>query len=415
MKFSVGCYPVLVVVICLGCQSGTDRPVRTSFSAKPLAKPAAATAAVPRPSRPVPVVIKPPTGLQVELLEQRLSRAESQRMTIRPVAATVPLAQNNPATPRRLLEPTQPASATWATDISTTLASYTAAFNRHDPVALATHWTTDGENLDLDTGNRTVGRDAVEQVFDRLFTADGTAQIDFDIEAVRPIREDVAVVDGVSRLALAGRQPTRSRFSAVLVRHEGRWLIESVREATAPASPSVRDRLAPLAWLRGSWEDVSDGLTISMQCDWAAEGGFLIRRHLITDEPQPPGGVARSTAGIPALLPAPTPDGAAPVVVQRRTITEFIGWDQGRGEIRSWMFCSDGRTAEFRWLRSGAGWLLTHANDPAAATAEPAQLMLERVGADELTLQLQSGIVDDLLPAADFVRTARPIDGDAND
>ena len=34
--------------------------------------------------------------------------------------------------------------------------------------------------------------------------------------------------------------------------------------------------LAPLAWLRGSWEDVSDGLTISMQCDWAAEGGFLI-------------------------------------------------------------------------------------------------------------------------------------------
>ena len=104
-----------------------------------------------------------------------------------------------------------------------------------------------------------------------------------------------------------------------------------------------------------------------------------------------------------------------PVVVQRRTITEFIGWDQGRGEIRSWMFCSDGRTAEFRWLRSGTGWLLTHANDPAAATAEPAQLMLERVGADELTLQLQSGIVDDLLPAADFVRTARPIDGDAND
>ena len=255
----------------------------------------------------------------------------------------------------------------------------------------------------------------VEQVFDRLFTADGTAQIDFDIEAVRPIREDVAVADGVSRLALAGRQPTRSRFSAVLVRHEGRWLIESVREATAPASPSVRDRLAPLAWLRGSWEDVSDGLTISMQCDWAAEGGFLIRRHLITDEPQPPGGVARSTAGIPALLPTPTPDGAAPVVVQRRTITEFIGWDQGRGEIRSWMFCSDGRTAEFRWLRSGTGWLLTHANDPAAATAEPAQLMLERVGADELTLQLQSGIVDDLLPAADFVRTARPIDGDAND
>jgi hypothetical protein len=38
--------------------------------------------------------------------------------------------------------------------------------------------------------------------------------------------------------------------------------------------------------------------------------------------------------------------------------------------------------------------------------------MLEQVGADELTLQLHSGIAADLLPAADFVRTARPIDGD---
>ena len=409
MKYSFSCFPVLVAVTCFGCQSATDRPVLSSFTAKPIAKPAAAPAAIPRPSRPVPVVIKPPTGLQLELLERRLSRVESQPTTIRPVAAALPLNQSGNAAPPRLLEPTQPASATWATDIRATLASYTAAFNRHDPVTLATHWTTDGENLDLDTGSRTVGRDAVERVFDRLFTADRTAQIDFDIEAVRPIRDDVAVVDGVSRLELAGRQPTRSRFSAVLVRHDGRWLIESVREATAPASPSVRDRLAPLAWLRGSWEDVSDGLTISIQCDWAAEGGFLIRQHLITDEPQPPGGAARTIAGIPALLPTPTSDGT----VQRRTITEFIGWDQGRGEIRSWMFCSDGRTAEFSWLRSGAGWLLTLAGSPTAtANTEPAQLMLEQVGADELTLQLHSGIAADLLPAADFVRTARPVDGD---
>jgi uncharacterized protein (TIGR02246 family) len=411
MKYFVSCFPVLVAVTCFGCQSATDRPVPNSFTAKPIAKPAAAPAAIPRPSRLVPVVIKPPSGLQLELLERRLSRVESQPTTIRPVAAALPLNQSGNAPPRRLLEPTQPASATWATDIRATLASYTAAFNRHDPVTLATHWTTDGENLDLDTGSRTVGRDAVERVFDRLFTADGTAQIDFDIEAVRPIRDDVAVVDGVSRLELAGRQPTRSRFSAVLVRHDGRWLIESVREATAPASPSVRDRLAPLAWLRGSWEDVSDGLTISIQCDWAAAGGFLIRQHLITDEPQPPGSAARTTAGIPALLPAPTSAGTDPGTVQRRTITEFIGWDQGRGEIRSWMFCSDGRTAEFSWLRSGAGWLLTHTSSPTANT-EPGQLMLEQVGADELTLQLHSGIAADLLPAADFVRTARPIDGD---
>ncbi len=406
MKCSVGCW--LVLVSCLGCQAATDRPVHTGFSANTDTTPGLSTTTAQRPSRPIPVVIKPPTGLQLDLLEDRLPRTGSQPSAVRPVAAELPLERKGPAAPRRLPPLAQPVTATLATDIRTTLANYTAAFNRHDPVALATHWTTDGENLDLDTGSRTVGRAAVERVFDRLFTADETARINFDIEAVRPIRDDVAMVDGISRLALSDRQPTRSRFSAVLVRHEGRWLIESVREATAPTAPSVRDRLAPLAWLRGSWEDISDGLTISTQCEWADEGGFLMRRHLITDDPQLPGGAERTAAGIPALLPT-SGTGAAAAAPARRTITEFIGWDEGRGEIRSWMFCSDGRTAEFSWLRSGAGWLLEQDREGTSGIPEPARLLLEQVGADELTLRLTSAATVDLLPAADFVRTARPI------
>ncbi len=406
MRPAVDCWLSAILIACLGCQAATDRPVRTSFSANAAAKPAAVGQ---RPARPIPVVIKPPTGLQLDLLERRLADREAQHNGILPVSAALPLEREGLATPRRLPQLTAAASAVPAPDIRATLASYTAAFNRHDPVALAAHWTSTGENLDLDTGSRTVGRAAVERVFDRLFTADGTAQIDFALEAIRPIRDDVVVIDGISRLALSDRQPTRSRFSAVLVRHEGRWLIESVREATAPADPTVRDRLAPLAWLRGSWEDISDGVTISLQCDWADDGGFLVRRHLITDEPQPPGAVERTTAGIPALLPAVGTAGETPVAVRQRTITEYIGWDESRGEIRSWLFCSDGRTATFSWLRSGNGWLLEHDDATNSTTAEPTRLMLEQAGADELTLQLHAGLAADLLPAADFVRTARPV------
>ena len=406
MRPAVDCWLSAILIACLGCQAATDRPVRTSFSANAAAKP---TATAKRPSRPIPVVIKPPAGLRLDLLERRLAGLEPRHNGVLPVAAALPLEREGPAAPRRLPHLAPPATAAVAPDIRATLASYTAAFNRHDPVALAAHWTPSGENLDLDTGSRTVGRTAVERVFDRLFASDRTAQIEFDLEAVRPIRDDVVVVDGVSQLALADQQTARSRFSAVLVRHEGRWLIESVREATAPAAPSVGDRLAPLAWLRGSWEDISDGVTISLQCDWAEDGGFLVRRHLITDEPQPPGAFERTIAGIPALLPAVGTAGEAPVAVRQRTITEYIGWDESRGEIRSWLFCSDGRTATFSWLRSGNGWLLEHDNATDSTTAEPTRLMLEQAGADELTLQLHAGLAADLLPAADFVRTARPV------
>ena len=59
----------------------------------------------------------------------------------------------------------------------------------------------------------------------------------------------------------------RSRFSAVLVRHEDRWLMESVRESSASAEPTIHDRLQQLDWLRGFWEDISDGITASLQAN----------------------------------------------------------------------------------------------------------------------------------------------------
>ena len=396
---------VHLLVACCGCQRVIDRPVRRSLPGSSQT----GTASTRRLPRPVPVVIRPPAGFQLAAAERRLATDLPQSTSILPVAAALPVDSAANGVPRRLPHHRSPAAASLAADIQATWASYSAAFNRHDPVTLAAHWTADGENVDLDTGSRTVGREAVERVFDRLFTVDDAARIDFEIEAVRPIRDDVAVVDGISRLALTERQPACSRFSAVLVRHDDRWLIETVREAAAPADPTIRDRLTPLAWLRGSWEDISDGLTVSMQCDWADDGCFLIRQHLITEDPQHPGAAERTAAGIPALLPTAAFEPPAELPVKRRTITEFIGWDENRGEIRSWLFCSDGRTAEFSWLRTGTGWLLEQDAGNAQSAAEQTRLTLTQVGDDELTLQRSSGGPCDLLPAADFVRTARPL------
>ncbi|MDA7994619.1 MAG: nuclear transport factor 2 family protein, partial [Pirellulales bacterium] len=292
-----------------------------------------------------------------------------------------------------------------STEIQTTFTNYLDAFNRHDAIALAAHWVQDGENLDLDTGNRIVGQHAVKHVFDRLFARDDGARIGFQIDSIRPIHDDVAVVDGTSQMSFNDQKSCRSRFSAVLVRHEDRWLMESVRESSASAEPTIHDRLQQLDWLRGFWEDISDGITASLQCEWNEQGTFLIRRYLVTKEIEPRGAEERLTLGIPALLPnedtSDTPD--------RLTTTEYIGWNPQQGQICSWLFRSDGQMARFAWQRNGNTWLLQSLSDR-NSNEIPAQYSLHRAGEDELTLEHLSGSDCALIPEADFLRTARPVE-----
>jgi uncharacterized protein (TIGR02246 family) len=270
---------------------------------------------------------------------------------------------------------------------------------------MASHWVTDGENLNLDTGDRIVGRTAVVKVFDQLFANDKSAQIGFQIDSIRSIHDDVAVVDGVSQMSLTDQKARQSRFSAVLVRHEKKWLMESVRETAATTNPTIHDRLQQLNWLRGCWEDISDGVTASIQCEWNEQGTYLLRHYLITEELDPPGSAERLAAGIPALLPEKD---ASKKMARRFTTTEYIGWDNQQGQICSWLFRSDGHAAQFTWRRSGNNWLLESVSKDNSDS--PTQYVIQPAGEDGFTIQRASGNHCALVLEADFLRTARPIE-----
>ena len=389
--------------ILLGCSPSVNQPVRQSLPYADSTTPDEAHTTY-RATRPIPVVIKPAMPFRVaDLNIDRLTKVV-EKNGILPVSAEIPALLQQEHSFRNLKKIKGAIAANVSTDIQNTFANYLDAFNRHDAIALAAHWVKDGENLDLDTGNRIVGQPAVEHVFDQLFERDETARIGFQLDSIRPIRDDVVVVDGLSQMSLTNQEPRQSRFSAVLVRHEDRWLMESVRESAASAEPTIHDRLQQLDWLRGFWEDISDGLTASLQCEWNEEGTFLIRRHLITKELEPRGAEERLALGIPALLPN---EEASKKVADRLTTTEYIGWDPQQGKICSWLFRSDGRTAHFAWQRNGNAWLLQSLSD---GNDSPTQYLLQRAGEDELTLEHISGNKCALIPEADFLRTARPIE-----
>jgi uncharacterized protein (TIGR02246 family) len=379
-------------LLAVGCSS---RPVETSLSDRPAVSPAATRNSPPtmparRATGPIPEVISKAKPF-------RLATAVSS-------AAATDRSAPTARSPRRVSPPAGVSSRDTA-GIRDLIASYLRAFNQHDPAALAAHWSEAGESIDLDSGATTAGREAVQQVFATLFEEDAGATIDIDLQSIRQLRDDVAVVDGVSRIAFTDAPPSASRFSAVVVRQDGAWVLDTVRESTVPleqlsSSPAARP-LDGLEWLVGTWEDASEGVTASIQCGWSPNKAFLVRHHLVTSDPTPAARPQPGDTRIPGLLPA-----AGSAV--SRELTEIIGWDETRSELRSWLFSSDGRSAEGSWSRDGDTWTVRF---EAGGSGADCVYSITQAGADELTCSVSSERLADLLPpACDYLRTARLAD-----
>lgn len=401
-RAGAACRPVwlaaLTAAVCLatGCGPATGGP-RSRFdsvSAEPELR--GAERSVPEHRRRlVPQVIGRPTTMRPDVVVAagRAARhADSHAAPVRPVSNEAAAAE-----PAHLPPPDEGSPQT--AEIRDMLAGYLKDFNRHDAAAAARHWTPAAENLDLDTGELTRGREAVQEVFASLFETDAEAAIDIDLGSIRPLRDDVAVVDGVSRVSYGDGETAGSRFSAVVVRELDRWQLASVREAACPVPAVPRRPLDELAWLVGSWENVGDGVTASGHCSWSGDRAFLARYHVVAPAGRSGEAPAAGDGAIPALLPA----GA----VGRRELTEIIGWDPEREAIRSWIFSSDGRFAEGTWTRDGGSWVV-HLEGHGLDAGRNATCTLTPEGRDALVVRAEGvGLTGLLPPACGFARTAR--------
>jgi len=393
-----------------------DAPARTTASADPRQHTA----------RHIPEVIAKPKPFRLPDALRAVTSLEPATMSssgASPSGMFFPLATSDSG-PRRLDPNSPPAISTKApeqldfpatpaaVEISGMMEEYLRAFNRHDSAALASHWSTNGENIDLDSGETTSGREAVKQVFVALFHEDAAAAIDIDIESIRLLRDDVAVVDGVSLISFSNdpaaeslkaiETASGSRFSAVVIKHDECWLLESVRETAVPVKPKAQRALDELQWLVGSWEDIGEGVTAGTHCFWSAGKSFLIRSHVVTFDTAISSRPEAGNNGIPDLLP--------PGSGTHREITEIIGWDPQRRQIRSWIFTSDARFAEGVWSSDPDGnrWSV-RLEGKGADELSMCSCTLERVGPDEIAVRCDSDPLANVLPpACGFVRTARP-------
>lgn len=354
----------------------SDKPVSATESARPFEA---------RSIRPIPEVISKPRLFELPpSIIARLSPLEVRQ--VEPI--------DFPSTDSPTIE-----------EVRGTLRDYVAALRNRDVASLVSHWSEAGESINLDSGEATKGRTSIGRVFASLFEREVDADVRIDVTAVRPIRDEVAIVDGVSTLVCAGERPARSRFSAVLAKQNGRWLLESVREAAMPASgdAEIAKPLSRLGWMLGHWESTgkSDDVS-STHCFWSARNAYLVRSHVVAN-----GASDEKDLAARAVSFETSAGGESD-----REITEIIGWDPVAKSIRSWIFCSDGGFAEGTWSQDGDQVVILVDGTLADGSPASGSLRISRHGTDEVSCTVSGGAIERLLPpAGDFLRTARASTG----
>jgi uncharacterized protein (TIGR02246 family) len=209
--------------------------------------------------------------------------------------------------------------------------SYTAAFNKRDAKAVAAHWLPEAVYFDPDTRKQIVGREAIQKHFAEEFADVKGAKLTVTVESIRFISPSVALEQGRAIVTEPGKDPSKSRYSAIHVKRDGKWLLDRVSDEDDTPPPSHYDKLKELEWMIGDWvdNDDDDETTVEMACKWAKNQNFLVRTYTVTFRNQ------ISVSGV-----------------------QMIGWDPAAKQIRSWAFDSDGGFSEGMWAKKGKSWYI---------------------------------------------------------
>lgn len=216
--------------------------------------------------------------------------------------------------------------------IENAAASYSAAFNARDLKKLADHWGPDAVYTNPVTGNQVEGRDAIMKEFETTLASAPDAKLDVQIESIQFLSPGVAVEKGTATVVTANEKPVVSRYLALHVKRDGKWLLDRVQEQEESLPPSNYDKLKELEWMIGTWVDQDENAVVETVCQWTKNQAFITRAFTVSV------GDHIDMSGM-----------------------QIIGWDGSAGRIRSWVFDSDGGFGEATWTKKDNRWIVNAA------------------------------------------------------
>ncbi len=204
-------------------------------------------------------------------------------------------------------------------------ADFVTAYNAHDAKAVSELFALKAEFTDED-GKLIKGREAIKKDFAHMFTEHSECKIEVDVDSIRVLTPNVAVEEGLVRgQPEPDEEENVSRYVAVHVKVEGKWLIASVSDYEAEAEDlTPHDHLQELAWMVGDWIDESPDAVVKSTCRWDESGNYLVHEFAV------------QVAGM---------NGASGSM--------RIGWDPLTRQLKSWTFDADSGHSEGLWTKSG--------------------------------------------------------------
>jgi uncharacterized protein (TIGR02246 family) len=278
--------------------------------------------------------------------------------------APLALAAGLAARPAAAAEPIDKAKEEAA--LRKTAEAFVEAFNKGDAKALAAFFTDDGDMIDQE-GHPVKGRKAIEQAYTKLFADTKGAKLFITITSVRVARPDLALEDGFTEVVPAdGGPPSSARYTVVHVKQEGKWMLESVREAIA-VPPNNTERLEDLAFLIGEWtEDVDKGGNAKASYSWDEQKNFILNTFDVT---------AKDVSIAGGL--------------------QYIGYDAAAKKPRAWSFLFNGGFAEGVWTKDGDNkWKIAVTGTGREGKTATATNVFTKIDDDHFSFQFTDRVID---------------------
>ncbi len=208
-------------------------------------------------------------------------------------------------------------------------AAFTEALNKGNVDGIMAYWAPDADFID-EAGKKTKGHDALRARLETKLSSLKGSKFRGNINSIKFLRPDVALVDGTVETLLADGERDANRYAVIWVKSGSKWLISSARDWPAEVEdlPSLSYlKLKSLEWLVGNWSD--DAGKVRVKCTWTPNKSFLRMEYEVKNE------------------------AAEPLLVTQR-----IGWDPVNDMVRSWVFDSTGGFGEGYWTRDGNRWIV---------------------------------------------------------
>ena len=140
---------------------------------------------------------------------------------------------------------------------------------------IAGFWTSEGEYMGLD-GVSISGQESLEAAYHSSIAEGGKPIVSHEIEAVRFLSRDTAVVDGVFE-SIRGeeKEPTIAGFSILYVHEDDQWRVAVLRESSRETT------LGDLHWLIGAWSIKTDEGAAHTVYAWDDSKSFILMHFTV--------------------------------------------------------------------------------------------------------------------------------------